>query len=173
LLDWGCQNYLVTKVDLPDTDNLWRTLEFVSEWVKFADAKAGAILAADGVLLALLIGQLDDSRRSAVALAVLRCAIACAVSSGILAVWAVVPRVHSSGSDSLIHYGRISKFASFENYRDTVTAAHAAGDEIPTALMLHIWTLSRVARHKYRLISWAVRLLAAAIGVGVLILGLL
>jgi hypothetical protein len=35
-------------------EDLWRTLQVVSEWIKVADTKAGACVAIDGDLLALL-----------------------------------------------------------------------------------------------------------------------
>lgn len=60
-------------------EGLWRTLQTVSDWVKVADAKAGATLAVDGVILELLAGQLRGfPKPEPLTIVALSCAIALA-----------------------------------------------------------------------------------------------
>lgn len=152
-------------------EDLWRTLQTVSDWVKFADAKAGATLAVDSVILALLVGRLRGSPRPELSTIVaLFCAIALAAFSGLLAVWAVMPRVRRLGADSMVHYGTIAKFEVPASYCAAAIATLANSNEFAKTITRHIWTLSRVAAHKYLLVIWSIRLLAGALVVGVLTL---
>ncbi len=65
-------------------EGLWRILQTVSEWIRVADAKAGATLAVDGVMLALLVGRLRGTPAPRTLATVgLHGAIALAVLSGV------------------------------------------------------------------------------------------
>jgi hypothetical protein len=45
---------------MSNTDTAWKTLERVNEWIRFADAKAIAILAGSGVLGGLVVRALPE-----------------------------------------------------------------------------------------------------------------
>lgn len=153
-----------------NTDGLWRTLEVVSEWIRFADAKAGAVLAVNGVMLALFTGRLrEQPGPGTLATVVLSTAIALAAASGVVAVWIVVPRVGRAGA-SMVHYGTIAGFPSAVSYRDAALKTFGDPAELVSSLTLHIWVLSRIAARKYRMVSWAVRFLLGAVVVGILAL---
>lgn len=152
-------------------EDLWRTLQTVSDWVKFADAKAGATLAVDGVILALLVGRLRGFPKPEFSTIVaLFCAIALAAFSGLLAVWAVMPRTRRLGADSMVHYGTIAKFDSATSCCAVAIATLTNPNEFAKTITGHIWTISRVAEHKYLLVIWSIRFLAGALAVGVLTL---
>lgn len=152
-------------------EDLWRTLQAVSDWVKFADAKAGATLAVDGVILALLAGHLRGFPRPEFSTIVaLFCAIALAAFSGLLAVWAVMPRLRRLGADSMMHYGTIANFEDVDTYCAAAIATLTNPDKFAKTITSHIWTISRVAAHKYHLIIWSIRFLTGALTVGVLTL---
>jgi hypothetical protein len=152
-------------------EDLWRTLQTVSDWLKFADAKAGATLAVDGAILALLAGRLRGSPKPEPSTIVaLFCAIALAAFSGLLAVWAVMPRTRRLGADSMVHYGTIAKFESAARYCAVSIATLADANEFAKTITRHIWTISRVAAQKYLLVIWSIRFLAGALAVGVLTL---
>jgi hypothetical protein len=148
-------------------DDLWRTLHVVSEWIRVADAKAGATVAVDGVLLALFGGRLralaDPPLFTIIALST---ATAVATVSGLLAIWAVQPRARRLGADSIIHYGSIAKFESFGSYRDAAVETMGDPDGFAEALTRHIWVLSRSATRKYVLVERAITLLFIAGVVG-------
>ncbi|MEU8899292.1 Pycsar system effector family protein [Nocardia sp. NPDC048505] len=152
----------------PTQETLWRTLHTVSEWVKFADAKAGATLALSGAMLALLSGRLREVPEPPTAsLIMLYVSVALAGVSALLAVWTVLPRTRRLGANSLIHYGTIARFASAEHYRTAMLAALADPAAFDAALAHHVWTIARAATRKYVLVTWAIRFLAAALVVGV------
>ncbi len=39
-------------------ESIWKTYEMVNDWIRFSDAKAGAILTADGVLVGIFLALL-------------------------------------------------------------------------------------------------------------------
>jgi hypothetical protein len=148
-------------------EDLWRTLQTVSEWIRVADAKAGATLAVDGVMLALLVGRLRGiPTPSAVPAAGFSAAVILAAVSGLLAIWTVVPRTRRLGAASMVHYGTIAGFGSAVTYHSAAVALLADPDAVAKALTDHIWTISRSAKRKYLLVTWAIRLLVGSLVVG-------
>lgn len=152
-------------------EDLWRTMQTISDWIRVADAKAGATLAIDGVVLALLSGRLrGPTGLSAASTVSLSLGVALAAASGLLAIWAVVPRTKRLRADSMVHYGTIAAFESAAAYHDAALALHADPEALSKALTGHIWIISRSARTKYLLVIWAIRLLAATLIVGLVAL---
>ncbi|MFS8096730.1 DUF5706 domain-containing protein [Lentzea alba] len=150
-------------------DFLWRTLGGVSDWVRFADAKAGAALAVDGVMVVLLAGRLTRTPAPGAFVAViLSAALALAAVSALAAVWTVVPRMKRLGASAMIHYGTLASFDTAEACTAAFKAKLADPDEMISVLTTQIWTLSRAADRKYKLVGTSVRLLAGALAVGLL-----
>jgi hypothetical protein len=148
-------------------DDLWRTLQIVSEWIRTADTKAGATLAIDGAVLAVAASRLRGSPAPGVpAVVALSVAVALAAVSVLLAIWTVVPRARRLGTDAMSHYGTIAAFRSAAEYRTAALAVLAEPDELAKNLTQHIWAFSRAAARKYRYVTWAIRLLAGAMLVG-------
>ena len=149
-------------------EDLWRTLQTVSDWIRIADTKAGATLAVDGAILALVTARLRGSPALAIpAVVALSVTIALAAASVLLAIWAVVPRVRHRSVDSIAHYGTIAAFDSAASYRAAALASLTDLEDLARNLTEHIWMLSRTAMRKYLLVTWAIRLLAGAMLVGV------
>ena len=144
-------------------DNLWRTLQSVSDWIRVADAKAGAALAIDGALLAITAARLRGTTAlSSTATVGSSLTIAVAALSGLLAIWSVVPRTRWLRANSMVHYGTIAAFSTSGAYHKAAVAAFSEPDGIVEALTAHIWTISRSARRKYRLVTLAIQLLVVA-----------
>jgi hypothetical protein len=144
-------------------------LQIVSEWIRVADAKAGATLAVGGAVLALAAARLRGlPTSSGAALAALFVAILLAAASVLLAIWTVMPRARRLRVSSISHYGTIAAFSSAADYRVAALATFTVPDKLADALAGHIWTLSRIAMTKYRLVSAAIALLAGAMLVGTL-----
>jgi hypothetical protein len=139
------------------------TLQTVSEWVRFADTKAGATLAVDGVMLALFSGRLrGEPKPEHLATFAFAGAIVLATVSGLLAAWTIVPRTRRLRAESLVHYGTIANFDSAERYRVAALESLAEPNEFAKTLTAHIWTISRAADRKYVLVTWAIRFLVSA-----------
>lgn len=150
-------------------DDLWRTLQIVSEWIRTADTKAGATLAIDGAVLAVAASRLRGSPVPGVlAVVALSVAIALGSVSVLLAIWTVVPRARWLGTDSISHYGTIAAFRSAADYRSAAVTILAEPDRLAENLSRHIWALSRAAARKYRFVTGAIQLLAGAMLVGAL-----
>lgn len=152
----------------PDAnDDLWRILASISEWIRFADAKAGAALAVDGVMLVLLAGRLTRVPPPAAYVAVIfSVALALAASSTLAAVWTVVPRMKRLGANAMVHYGTVAAFGTVDEYTSAITQMLSDPAKLSGALSEQIWTLSRAAAHKYKLVGTSIRLLACALAVG-------
>lgn len=152
-------------------ENLWRTLQVVSEWIRVADTKAGATLAVDGAILALVTARLRGSPTPAVLTVVaLSVVIALAAASILLAIWTVVPRARRLSIGSIAHYATIAAFDSAASYRAVAVATFTDPDGLSRNLTEHIWAFSRTAMRKYLIVAWAIRLLAGAMVVGVVAL---
>src|SRR3954451_11200043 len=65
--------------DFSASDDAWRTLTLVVEWVKHAETKAAATLASTGVVAGLLYNLVSQARKPGVAFAVVASATAAAV----------------------------------------------------------------------------------------------
>lgn len=152
-------------------EDLWRTLQIVMERIRVADTKAGATLAVDGAILAVVAARLRGFPTLGLpAVVALSVAITLAAASVLLAVWTVVPRARRLSIDSIAHYGTIAAFDSAASYRAAALATLADLDDLTVNLTRHIWAFSRTVMRKYTLVTWAIRLLAGAVLVGVLAL---
>ncbi|MGC7102747.1 Pycsar system effector family protein [Amycolatopsis lurida] len=142
----------------------------MSDWIKVADTKAGATLAVDGAILAVTAARLRGSPALNVpAILVSSMAIALASASVLLAIWTVLPRARSLGTESISHYGTIAAFSSPAEYRTAaLTTTLNDLDQLSKNLTQHIWAISRAATRKYQLVRWAIVLLAGAMLVGTL-----
>lgn len=150
-------------------EDLWRILQNVSDWIRVADAKAGAALAIDGAVLALAAARLRGSQSLGIpAIVALSLAVILAAASVLLAIWTVMPRARGLRITSIAHYGTIAAFNSAVEYRGAALAALTDLDGMVENLSQHIWTFSRVAARKYLLVTWAIRLLASGMLAGVL-----
>jgi hypothetical protein len=148
--------------------DLWRTLQIVSEWIRTADTKAGATFAVGGAVLAVAATRLRGSPAPGVpAVVALSAAITLAAASVLLAIWTVVPRARRLGTKAISHYGTIAAFGSAAEYRAAALAVLGEPEELAANLTQHIWVFSRAAERKYRCVTWAIRLLAGAMLVGV------
>src|SRR5919198_6701047 len=139
-------------------DDLWRTLQVVSEWIRVADAKAGACIAVDGVMLALFAARLRGSPDLTIlAVASLYTATGLAAVSALLAVWTVLPRAQRLGANSIVHYGTIAKFDSSDDYHAAACGIMVDQNLFTTDLSRHIWIMARAAALKYSFVNWAIR----------------
>lgn len=158
----------------PATETLWRVYAAINEWIRFADTKAGAILAADVFLVAESVGQLKDDDGKFLkwafytpdALCVL-IGILFLVISAALALNCIRPRtrVPKNSPRSLLYFGHIAEFKTPTDYATTartIDRRDTAYDEISH----QVWINSRVARSKHQFVAWSV----VTLGLGLLCL---
>ncbi|MDQ7903066.1 hypothetical protein RB614_00840 [Phytohabitans sp. ZYX-F-186] len=90
----------------------WKSLQQVNEWIRFADAKAGAVLAASGVLGALLVNaipRLEDFKIHTTRAVLLALAIVCIGVSSLLTLQILAPRLRTGEARSLIYFDHVAR----------------------------------------------------------------
>jgi hypothetical protein len=148
-------------------DEAWRSLQQVNEWIRFADAKAVAVLAGSGVLGGVLVTRvpvLDDFKAHGVRAVLLSAAIVCVGISALLSLQILAPRLRTGESRSLIYFDHIARRYEGERnaFVDNYIALIEHDDDLVRQVADQIWSNSRVARHKFRRVSFAIWFLGAA-----------
>jgi len=143
--------------------------DYICDFIKFADQKAAFIFAGASALLTLVYNQGGrtiwhvsvGSWRTHEWLAGVTTVLT--VASAVLAILAVAPRLKGARR-GLIYWGSISGFSDPQEYRAALARLDSRGatDEISR----HCYELSRIAKHKYELIKWAMWLGIAGLVVG-------
>ena len=138
------------------TETLWKIYGAINEWIRFADAKAGAVLAANGVLVGATITALQGSsgflhaHRFTCAFVVL--GLLCVVISTFFCLRCIQPSLSlkADPGNSLVYFGHIAgKYkvnsrvytdALHNKLHSPVDAMHEIGDQV--------WAVSQVANSK-------------------------
>jgi hypothetical protein len=144
---------------MDSAENLWHGLQSVNDWVRFADAKAGAVLASDGVLIAVVAQSSTDETA---ALRVLP-TLALAVASGLLALWALIPRLGMVRPSSPFYFNHVAtECSNAKAYREWVLPVVRDPAALAATLSDQIWAMSTVAKRKYKWVRVATWLLGGA-----------
>jgi hypothetical protein len=148
-------------------DDAWRSLGQINEWIRFADAKAGAVLAASGVLGAFLVNdvpRLEDFKVHTTRAALLAVAIICIGLSSLLSLQILAPRLRTGEARSLIYFDHVARrYASDRNgFADNYLSLTKIDTDLTRQIADQVWATSIVARRKFRRVSYAIRLLGAA-----------
>ena len=154
--------------------DLWQTLQQVSEWVRFADTKAAAILALDGIIATILVTKFTNESFSQLNL-IIPIALAVTALSLIVSAFAcmscILPRLNIGGADNLIYFTGIARFESGPRFLEAVQAA-SNGGAYEIELATEIWSRSLSASRKYYFIKLAILAMASALS-GAALIGLL
>ncbi|MGH8925553.1 MAG: Pycsar system effector family protein [Acidimicrobiia bacterium] len=155
------------------------SLDRFSDWIRFADAKAGAVLVVIGVALADLLeraGALTSaatatSRWGAVATIAFWAGGGLAVATTVSVMAALFPSV-KPGEASEAHFGHVAEAESPTAYRQTLRGLSES--QLADHVAAQAWDLARIATAKFArirlaylfalgyLITWAVARLALA-----------
>jgi len=149
----------------------WKSLQQVNEWIRFADAKAAAVLAGSGVLGGLLLAAVpdrDDFKVHTTRATLVALAIACVGASSLLSLQILSPRLRTGEPRSLIYFDHIARrYADDRNgFVENYLALTGHGEDLARQVSDQIWSNSRVARHKLRRVSFAIRFLGASMVFG-------
>jgi hypothetical protein len=152
-------------------DNGWKSLSHVNEWIRFADVKAGAALAATGVLGGLLVKQIpsiDDFQSHPVYTSLLALAIACDGMAALIATRILAPRLRTGEPRSLLYFDHIARrYAKrSKEFTETFVDLTSKEDRLAFQIAEQIWANSTVARRKFRRVSVSIYLLGAAMLTG-------
>jgi hypothetical protein len=140
------------------TEEAWRTLGLVAEWIKHAEAKAAGLLAGAGVIAGVLYNLMSNRPHPGMALTV--CASACAVFTLLAAVCAATalrPRLDVGGvrPGGLLYFGHIARSEQGRTaYVEAFRALARDQDAMMGEVVGQVWSTARVAWQKYRWGSW-------------------
>ncbi|GAA3298241.1 hypothetical protein Dvina_52290 [Dactylosporangium vinaceum] len=149
------------------TDDAWKSLAQVNEWIRFADVKAGAVLAGSGVLGGLLIKAIPDratfhqhpARATLISLAII-----CVGCSALITLRTLAPRLRTGEARSMIYFDHIArKYAKDRStFVDRYISLADKEEDLVRQLIDQVWSNSMVARRKFRRVSFAVVFLGSS-----------
>ncbi|MFD5492224.1 Pycsar system effector family protein [Streptomyces sp. NPDC127091] len=150
----------------PNADHAWKALGLVIDWIKHAETKAGATLAAAGVTGGVLFNLLKDvttPSRWLIASSIL-CAISVA-GAGLCAAMVLWPRLKmKEDPTSLLYFHHIARGHTVSNtYADSLSALTKDMDALVREIASQGWANSKVAHDKYMWGGWAIRILLIAL----------
>lgn len=150
-------------------NDLWQTLGRTHEWIRFADTKAGALLAADGALAAAVLGVLDGSDDWWV-LALGRLSLTAAGVSAAFSLITLIPRLNVGEPTSIIYFDHIARKygSSLENYQQAAESILSDEKGLRDELLSQVWANSIVARTKFVMTTRSLRSLAVALALALL-----
>jgi hypothetical protein len=148
------------------TENLWKTYEAINEFIRFADTKATAIMAIDGVIAGFFFSNIGTIQTilkvKPIALIPLLMVAGFIMLSLGFSAYCVIPRLKMNKSKCLIFFCDISEYRSAEAYRKAIEN-EMSGDKIEGHLTDQIWANSRIAKRKYTAITISVIIFVALI----------
>jgi hypothetical protein len=172
------------------SETLWKVYGTVNEWVRFTDAKAAAILAADGVLAGFAASLLKDNRAEvlgsapllvcvglglgALGISVVYCVNCISPSLGFLRpkFLAPSPVAVRDPKESLIFFGHVAALESAGDYALLTAEAFSDEAKLQAQLSQQVWANARVCLDKNKQVAWAVLFLSVALVLGALALGI-
>jgi pycsar effector protein len=150
----------------PNPDHAWKALGLVIDWIKHAETKAGATLAATGVTGGALYSLIKDANTPSnwlIASTVL-CALA-VLGAGLCAGMVLWPRLKmKEDPTSLLYFHHIARgHAASDTYATSLVALTRNMEVLVTEIASQSWANSRVAHDKYMWGGRAIRLLLCAL----------
>lgn len=141
------------------TDSQWRIYGLINEWIRFADPKAGALLAANALMLVSAVGAFKDHKaffNSHMLVSVLGVVgLVGLIASAYCCLVSIFPRTRAAGGKSLIFFDHIAGNASPGEYS---RAADALGheDRAFAEISEQVWQNARIAADKHEWIARAI-----------------
>ncbi|UJH71809.1 Pycsar system effector family protein [Ornithinimicrobium sp. INDO-MA30-4] len=145
-------------------EQAWKLLSMVNEWIRFADAKAGATLAFSGAMGTLLYNVVNELHRRTAWLdvtVVMTCALLFAAV--LLAGWTIAPRIKDKDAvpDTVNSLFFASIAANYRGkrlaYRDELSRLSIDSQALVEELADQIHANATIATAKNQRVAWAVR----------------
>ncbi|MFD9978182.1 Pycsar system effector family protein [Streptomyces sp. NPDC059017] len=150
----------------PNPDHAWKALGLVIDWIKHAETKAGATLAATGVTGGVLYNLIKDTSTPSTWLIVSTALCALAVlAAGLCAGLVLWPRLRmKEDPTSLLYFHHIARgHAIGDTYATSLVALTKDMEALVTEIASQSWANARVAHDKYMWGGRAIRLLLFAL----------
>jgi hypothetical protein len=153
----------------PDcTTEAWKALGLVNDWLRHAEGKAGATLAALGVTGGLLYNLVKSQENISVFLAIVStlCGLA-VITGGVFALLALKPRLRSQEeATSRLYFDHIARRHPGVNpapYQQELVVLVQSSSNLIAEIGQQIWSNSKVASVKYKWTAYALVSLAIAL----------
>ncbi|MCL2869033.1 MAG: DUF5706 domain-containing protein [Candidatus Bathyarchaeota archaeon] len=160
-------------------EHLRKTYEAINELIRFADAKAIAIMATDGVIAGLFFSNTSTIQtlliQKAFPFALFIISVVFMLLSVGAAAYCIFPRLKMNSNNCLVFFGDIAKFKTAEDYGKAVKE-ELTDEKIEFQLLDQVWANSKIAAKKYHairvsIISFVALLVLSALFVLAVILG--
>jgi peptidoglycan/LPS O-acetylase OafA/YrhL len=151
-----------------DPDHAWKALGLVMDWIKHAETKAGATLAAAGVSGGVLYNLVKDQTSPGwwLSIAAVLCGVFVLAAGGCAAL-AFLPRLGGRAEEpnSLIYFKHIAHRHPTKphTYFDDLHRLTASAEQLVREVAEQVWANSQVANRKYTWASRAVVCLVIAV----------
>ncbi|GAA0538994.1 hypothetical protein GCM10011581_06090 [Saccharopolyspora subtropica] len=152
---------------MTSSDDAWKAIQHTNDLIKVADTKAGAMLAASGVLGGMLVRALPAQNRWLVEwphVGLLLLSTAAVSASILLSLRVFIPRLRTDTSRSLLYFDNVARrYARAADFVPVYRAALEDPQRLEAALAEQLWATSRIARRKFRSVALAIWLFGAAL----------
>lgn len=149
------------------SEDAWKALLLVNDWIKVADAKAVATLAGGGVLGGLLVRGFphpDEWHHAPWRAGLVLASFALVSASALLAMSVVLPRLRNPGRTSPLYFGDIAaRYRDVSTFKASFLPVLDREAQLRELLAEQLWSSSRIAWRKHRTVSVSVWLLGAAL----------
>lgn len=138
-------------------EHYWNVYVQINEWIKFADAKAGALISLNGVILGFVVSNLDNIRLIIASETCTKVLIILGIISLIVslffAIKCIFPKLNVGEPQSHIFFEHIAKkyttAKEFKKYVDKPI-------DLNVDLKTQVWANSKVASKKYTAINYSI-----------------
>jgi hypothetical protein len=165
----------------------WKTLNTINEWVRFLDAKATAVLAADAAIAAGLLGLLKDTAKDAaksgLTLLLAAAAVLCLFISGVYCLNCISPTLNNRFQSFLFLFNPLAPpsptgeatsllffdhIARNDKFGEQAKEKLSNPETLKTELIVQIKENAKVARDKSLQVGKAIQCLSLALVLGML-----
>jgi hypothetical protein len=164
---------------LDKIDQLWNTYNSINEWIRFSDAKAGAVVLIQGVIIGAILQngtQIDAIvTKNAIHSILGLVTIFLFFYSFSLALICLNPSLDpaelarfrrkplKSDKSSLIFFGDIAARPDFATFQSEINTRFSDEKDFAGQLSNQIWINSKIATRKYQAVEKSIRALATSI----------
>ena len=155
-------------------ETLWKTYNVINEWIRFSDTKAGAILAANGIIASIVLPKLSDHKvflnNHPTLLILLMMGITTAFISIILSIICLNPTLKiGTKTNSVIFFANIAEnFQTHDEYEKNALDVLIDEKHAAAQIAQQVWANSKVALKKYKAVVWATYSLEGTILIGII-----
>lgn len=155
-----------------EDDLLWTLLDNVNLWIRFADAKAGAVLTVSAGAAALSASAALSDREDMLGLALIAVSLAASVGALVCGLLTLAPFTQPDEDlDTTVYFGHIAKFESSSDYLAAVRATRA-DDSLSQEVAHQVRTNALIADYKFEKVATASQFVAAQLMLAVVVMGL-